>query len=91
MGKKSRRNRTTTKDERKANRKKTIGNINKKWGNLERTLVLLTEESKYGGHDAWQRTIINQLGTARNAYSSVWASPCEALGLPSDLHRRLSR
>ena len=41
MGKKSRRNRTTTKDERKANKKKTVENINKRYMSLGRMQQLL--------------------------------------------------
>ena len=65
MGKKSRRNRTTTKDERKANKKKTVENVNKRYMSLGRMQQLLEMQAKYGGLDAWQRTIMNQVGVAR--------------------------
>tara|TARA_R110001583_G_scaffold154049_1_gene305719 strand:+ start:22 stop:252 length:231 start_codon:yes stop_codon:yes gene_type:complete len=64
MGKKSRRNRTTTKDERKANKKKTVENVIKRYTMLEMQ-QLLDMQAKYGGLDAWQRTIMNQVGVAR--------------------------
>ena len=65
MGKKSRRNRTTTKDERKANRKKTVENVIKRYKSIGRMQELLEMQTKYGGLDAWQRTIMNQVGVAR--------------------------
>jgi len=65
MGKKSRRNRTTTKDERKAHKKKTVENINKRYMSLGYMQQLLDMQAKYGGLDAWQRTMMNQIGVAR--------------------------
>jgi len=64
MGKKSRRNRTTTKDERKANREKMVENVKKRCyahGMDGWMKELLTEQTKYGGRDAWQRTLLNQM------------------------------
>tara|TARA_R110001583_G_scaffold154049_1_gene305720 strand:+ start:363 stop:632 length:270 start_codon:yes stop_codon:yes gene_type:complete len=89
MGKKSRRNRTTTKDERKANREKMVENVKKRcyahgMDGWMKELLMEQKQRDGGGRDAWQRTLLNQM--KENGQDTTLVRLCTAV--PTHLRHR---